>query len=87
MEFGGGCNHERGSDAHRVLYQESGESDPAARREEGVGQRPAGVLSDVCSALRACADILPDLINWGPAQLIGPMTDDQRRRWAAIAGF
>jgi len=25
-----------------------------------------GVLSDVCSALRACADILPDLITWGP---------------------
>jgi len=29
-----------------------------------------GVLSDVCSALRACADILPDLITWGPAQVI-----------------
>ena len=46
-----------------------------------------GVLSDVCSALRACADILPDWINRGPARLTGPMTDDQRRRWAAIAGF
>ena len=31
----------------------------------GAG-RPAGVLSDVCSALRACADILPDLDHLGP---------------------
>jgi len=34
-----------------------------------------GVLSDVCSALRACADILPDLITWGPAQVIGLTTN------------
>jgi len=34
-----------------------------------------GVLSDVCSALRACADILPDVITWGPAQVIGLATN------------
>jgi len=30
-----------------------------------------GVLSDVCSALRACADILPDLDHLALAQVIG----------------
>jgi len=30
-----------------------------------------GVLSDVCSPLCACADILSDLITWGPGPVIG----------------